>query len=111
MGSRAVAVEEVADRYMARGDEFPRVKLEDWVQAVRDVVDGEGATAAAKGDLGIVVDKVPGSLPTVWWERTRMVCDAEHGYHFEVLCAGDFASDESTTPKKPHRAYVKRGVS
>ncbi len=78
-------------------DKYPWVKVGDWVLATAVVAD-EGRVCATPGTLGHVIDKRPGYLPTILWEKTKSVYDCIPGEDFEVVATADFAKRPETTP-------------
>ncbi len=95
-------------------DPAPHILVDDFVQAKTEIKDGD-EVVAKKGDVGKVVVKSltqehGWSLPTVLFERTGRAYDCTPE-EIDVLCDGEFARTPETTPKKPRRHAVKRGVS
>lgn len=87
-------------------DEFPEVRLGDWIRAVVDIRDDDGSFIAAAGDIGHVLEKNLGHWPTCRFERTGRVTDCAPS-EFELLCDAEFARSAETTPKAPMKRFVR----
>lgn len=90
-------------------------KPRDWGIALQDIWDvdehGKQVLVTKKGGLGYVLEIYYEDAPLMVWEETGRKMECVLGKEVELLCEADFATTPETTPKKPRRDYLKRGVS
>lgn len=93
-------------------DPAPGIRFGDFVQAREDLQD-EDISSVPKGMTGEVIMKHFDSelgwcLPTVRFENGAVLCVTPE--EVDVLAPADFATREETTPKKPVREPIRRGL-